>query len=102
MPDLDGKLTETETVRLTEWYKKNWDHQFKCPICGSDTWQTGQHIVETRPYRRGILGGGPIYAYVQVFSVQCGYTVFLNAQIMGILDPPPPPASPVGTEKTDG
>ena len=89
---MDGKLSATETVRLTEWYSKNWDQHFKCPVCQSDKWQTGGHVVEMRPFRQGG------FAFIQVIS-DCGYTIFLNASVMGVLDPLPVPAAP---EKKDG
>lgn len=96
MPDQEGKLTQTEKSRLADWYQKNWNQSFKCPVCQSDKWTTAEHTVEAPVYRGGtmIIGGEPHYPLVAVFSIPCGYTVFMNAAIMGILDPPPGTPTP--------
>ncbi len=90
MPETDGKLTleDREKIRqVFERYKGATDS--KCPICGSDIWILGEHVV--MPVSSGanntIFFGGPVYPQVMLVSKECGYTRFFNAVLLGIVDP---------------
>lgn len=101
MPDQEGKLTPAEKEKLEAWFRKNWKQDYKCPICDSVNWVSSEHVVETKIFRGGNLFiGGPTYLYIPITSIPCGYTVFLNATVMNILDLPQiSPPSPKEDEK---
>lgn len=85
MPDVDGKLTPEERAKVEAWLEKqDWFREGKCPICGDDHWAVGDHIVQ--PIRFGPMAfGGPSYPQVMLISNKCGYTLYFNAVIMGLL-----------------
>lgn len=92
MPDKDGKLTDEDRNKVIAWlgqYPPALGANSPCPICGSTTWMIGEYLVQ--PITLGpnitIQLGGPSYPQVMLISVPCGYTRFINAVIMGILQP---------------
>ena len=90
MPSPDGKLTLEEKKKIADHVKELWgDVDRRCPICGSTDWLLADHIVQplTLDQNRRIAFGGDGYPFVMLISETCGYTMFLNAVIVG-LDPP--------------
>jgi hypothetical protein len=81
---------------MNEWIAKNWRADFSCPVCRSTQWTIIEHKLEFRPFvGGGLVMGGPTYPHVAIMSVPCGYTVFINALVAGVLDP----VSPAGDDK---
>jgi hypothetical protein len=87
--DTNGKLTAEEKRRATDRINHLWKEENRaCPICGDRTWILGDHLVQ--PLTLGpdgdVLLGGVGYPQVMVISPNCGYTMFLNAVILGIAE----------------
>jgi hypothetical protein len=88
MPDTDGKLTQDEKQRVIQRITSAWHEPRFCPYCGSPQWLVGDHLVQ--PVTLGanvsmMIGGGIGYPQVMLISAGCGYTVFFNAVVLGIL-----------------
>lgn len=59
---------------------------FCCPICGGKEWNVDRVLVETREFSRGYIGEA-IVPYVPLTCKKCFNTMFLNAILLGIVDP---------------
>jgi hypothetical protein len=90
MPDASGKLTNEEKARITKWINDKWiGNNQLCPICGNSNWVLGDHLVQpvTIGDHNSLMLGGAGYPQVMLISPTCGYTMFLNAVIIGITAP---------------
>lgn len=78
-----------DRVKVTDWLRENWKGATLCPICAADNWSVGDHVIEIRVFQGKLqhVGGGNLYPYVQLICGTCGYTIFFNAIIMGLVDP---------------
>lgn len=88
MPDDTGKLTESDKSKVAEWFNRHRQGRpFLCPICGSGNWSASEHLVQpvTLGAERQLLLGGIGYPHVMFISNPCGYTIFFNAVLMGIV-----------------
>jgi hypothetical protein len=97
MPDPTGKLTPEELKKAHDWLAKySPGAETACPICRSTTWIIAEHLVQPVTLRAGlsIQLGGLSYPQVMVISNPCGYTMFLNAVLVGILVGTPPVSPP--------
>jgi hypothetical protein len=57
-----------------------------CPICGSNQWQIADHLVTPVILQDNSLTlGGTSYPQVMVISPKCGYTMYFNAILLGIV-----------------
>jgi hypothetical protein len=87
VPDSGGRLTAEEKQKAADWVNRHWTAgSDACPICGSTEWFIGDHLVQpiTLGPNNGLLLGGIGYPQVMVISALCGYTMFINAVIMGL------------------
>lgn len=81
-------MTEEERLKVLQWLKEHWTESNKCPISGHNMWQLAEHLVYPLTYTgRGILVGGPTYPQVMLICGGCGYTIYLNAAMMGLVPP---------------
>ena len=84
----DPPSLSQETREKIKQYLERWRVPV-CPLCGSDKWFIGEHLVQ--PFtvnRRGHLqAGGVTYPQVMVISEPCGYTMFINAVAVGVMTP---------------
>ncbi len=89
MPDSTGKLSKKEKLTIIDNFEHRGWPPFKCPICRSDEWTVGDHLVQ--PLAVGcynqVLFKGAAYPQVMLISKQCGYTMFINAVMAGIVRP---------------
>jgi predicted nucleic-acid-binding Zn-ribbon protein len=88
MPDASGLLTEDDKKKIVDWLRNtSWGLDAKCPICGDTNWAIGEYLVQpvTLGAGGGLQLGGTGYPQIQIISTRCGYTIFLNAVIVGIL-----------------
>lgn len=95
MPDANGNLTVEDKDKVKSWLKTvGWEQRASCPVCGHHVWTIADHLVQpvTLGPQVSVQLGGVGYPQVMLISSKCGYTIFLNAVIMGLL-----PAS--GSEK---
>ncbi len=95
MPDKDGKLTEADYKLVTDWLEKFSALATPCPLCGSMNWLIGPHLVQ--PITIGgdqtlLFGGGVGYPHILLMSDKCGYTIMLNAVLVGLAKAAPVPS----------
>ena len=93
MPDESGKLTEADKTHIQEWLVKvNFPAQSGCPVCGDKSWTIADHIVQpmTMGANNAVQLGGVGYPQIMLISSKCGYTMFINAVLIGMLKPEPP------------
>jgi hypothetical protein len=88
------KLTQAEKELIAKWLnEKSSGKPPPCPFCGSNTWAVGDHLVAAPVM--GTTGtttiGGPSYPQAMLVSDPCGYTVFFNAVVIGLLHHSLPP-----------
>jgi hypothetical protein len=85
MSDAHGKLTQAEKDQIRDWVLK-WK-MAPCPVCGKRDWVVGDHVVQPVTIGAGktLQLGGEGYPQVMLISTECGYTLFLNAVIVGIV-----------------
>jgi hypothetical protein len=89
MPQANGQLTDDEKKIILGWLKERWKQPDKCPICGDDQWSVADHMVYPLNYAGGsLIMGGPNYPQVMLISNKCGYTIYFNAALMGLLSEP--------------
>jgi hypothetical protein len=92
MPDEQGKLNQSETEKIRQWFKGHWTRDYHCPVCWTNEWLTAEHIVAPVAYSQGgMMIGGSVYPQIMVICKGCGHTLYFNAVMMGILPPPQPP-----------
>jgi hypothetical protein len=89
MADSAGALTEAQRKEIAEKLDKIWTGSAKnCPICGSNQWLVGQHLVQPITLKDNALQlGGTGYPQIMLISRPCGYTLFFNAVIFGVVPP---------------
>jgi predicted RNA-binding protein with TRAM domain len=87
MPDESGKLTPDEKTKVVAWLTSFGRPAPACPICGSENWQISDHLVQpvTLGPKVTLLLSGIGYPQVGIVSVPCGYTMFVNAVMAGVL-----------------
>ena len=84
---LQRESDERERLRkkYLEIIQRLWTEPDTCPVCGSNTWDIGD--LTEMPLRVVAmdlgLQGKPVYVYVPVACLKCGYTRFFHS---GILD----------------
>lgn len=81
------KLTPEQLEKAVAWLQSH-DHPAPpCPICGQNKWTVGIHLVQpiTMGPDRNVHLGGVSYPFLQVISPKCGYTMFVNAVIAGLV-----------------
>jgi len=90
MPDSSGKLTLEEKQKVTQWIVEHWSVvTTSCPICGSKDWELSEHLVQPLTFSTGsVLVGGASYPQAMLISKKCGYTMYFNVMVMGIVQPP--------------
>jgi hypothetical protein len=90
MPDWEGKLLPDEATRLQDWFRTRWRNPV-CPVSNERNWVTGERLVQSPIYKGNsyetLTQGDITYVYVVLICAGCGYTVFVNATVAGILPP---------------
>jgi hypothetical protein len=86
-----GKLTEQDKKRVIKYLTERGFHlRSICPVCASQEWFIGDHLVmpPVLTPNVGLSIGGPGYPLAMVISKGCGYTLFINAVILGLMPSP--------------
>ena len=87
MPDKEGKLSSKEREKAQAWIREHWKN-WRCPFSGDTDWKLGEHLARVNIPRDGGLGiSSEYYPYLAVMCSGCGYTVFINAVVVGIMSP---------------
>jgi predicted nucleic-acid-binding Zn-ribbon protein len=90
MPEKNGyTLTDGEKQAVLHWLKTKWKSNAgataQCPMCGTHHWEIYSHVVQTRTWTGGnMLAGGFVDPCIVVTCRNCGNSVFLNADKVGI------------------
>jgi hypothetical protein len=97
MPEQDGRLTKDEKDDLIRKILSLWKAPHNCPVCGDQNWIIGDHLVQpvTLGASRSIMLAGTGYPQVMLISSKCGYTMFLNAVVLGAVPPEAKEGSPL-------
>ena len=100
MPDENWKLTQKEKEDVVAWIKEKWENT-KCPFSGHNEWNLGDELVRTTKYTgNNLLIGGSTYPLIIFTCIGCGYVVYINAILVGIV-PKEEKAPPEKKEEAD-
>jgi len=79
-----GSLRE----QMNEHLKKKWQSK-SCPMCGGESWITGEDIYAACTFENGALHlGGKMFPMMSAVCTNCGFTAWINAVVSGILETP--------------
>lgn len=71
--------------KFNDWLQQNHWSLPNCPISRKANWVLAEHIVEFHPYTgSGLVVGGSVYPVLMLICQDCGYTMFINAAIVGL------------------
>lgn len=83
------KLTpEQQTNLIKKLQQPGW--ATTCQICKTGVWNISDTIFELREFQGGNLVVGwntQVYPIIPISCSGCGNTIFLNAVVMGIIEP---------------
>jgi hypothetical protein len=83
----EAQFSEEQRERLGDWFREQWRHG-ECPVCHKNSWAAPDKAWELRPYRGGqtVIGGpGGILPMFPITCTTCGYIVWINAIVSGVL-----------------
>jgi len=82
---MQGQATLVD--RFNSWLRRNRFTLPSCPISHRENWSVAEHVVEFRQYQGGFssAGVGSVYPAVMIICDDCGYTMFINAAIAGLV-----------------
>lgn len=89
-----GSFTPEQWQKAVDWVNQHWTRN-ECPFHGPTKWQLEPTIGEVRAFTGGGLmvgGGAGVFPLLVLTCSVCGYAVFLNALVAGIVLRPAPPA----------
>jgi hypothetical protein len=81
-------LEDNQKEILIQKLQTVWSEPRDCPICRKNDWTIVDKIYEIREFYEGnfvIGGGGAIFPLIAVVCKVCGYTLFFNAILLGIV-----------------
>ena len=93
MPEKDGKLLPEERNKAAEWFRTHWTQNYPCPVSGDNKWAIAEHLIMpiTSAGAGGLLLGGVGYPQIMIICGGCGFTLYFNAVMIGIVVPAEPP-----------
>jgi hypothetical protein len=99
MPESDGGLTDADQKVVSAWLEKHWTGSARnCPVCGSLRWDVGKFLAHV-PAGAGVFAG-KTYPLISLASNPCGYTLFFNAIIVGVVKPESPKPNPESSQSS--
>ncbi len=81
-------ITLLDREKAEEWLTSQWSGLKECPICQQNIWNMPNELVSVNEYRgAGVmaLGSTASFPFVMVVCSFCGYTMFFNAVVMGLV-----------------
>ena len=94
MPDASGALTSSDAEKVKSWFATHWKGTVICPVCKSNAWTYGSHVVNLPRYAVDAAVPGTLtFPHLPVVCNTCANTLFFNATNMGLFQQAPP--SPV-------
>jgi hypothetical protein len=82
----DGRISNQQREKFSNWINSRAPLIGKCSICGHRQWTLLDHFVDLPVYRGGniVLGAGPHYPNIGIICGNCGNTQLINAVLAGI------------------
>jgi hypothetical protein len=85
MPDVSGVLSTSEKQKIADWLNGKNSFGIDCPVCHSKKWSIADHVVAPSLTNAAGIGLGA-YPYPQAMVIsECGYTMYLNLVVIGII-----------------
>jgi predicted nucleic-acid-binding Zn-ribbon protein len=82
-------MNQTSNVqKIIEWINSKWQGEKTCPICKNNKWNISETLVEVREFHGGsiVIGGvSQVIPLIPITCVVCGYTIFFNAVLAGLV-----------------
>ena len=97
------KLTPEQQQKLLDRLTQIWQNPKICEICHNTDWNISDKLFEIREFHGGgmVLGGdSAIQPLISISCRTCGQTIFMNAIMLGVLEPSP--KQPIQEEKEEG
>lgn len=83
------RLSEDQARTIIQRLDSTAANRQPCPVCGNTQWTLNDKVFEIREFQGGslVLGGNTsILPVVAVSCTSCGYTHFLNAIRLGVVE----------------
>jgi hypothetical protein len=81
------EMTPKQRGDAVAWLKKHSPEGTTCPLCKNNGWIIPGHLVTPVVHSGGvILGGTPNYPQFMAVCTTCGYTIYMNAVLSGIME----------------
>lgn len=97
MPDANGHLSPVEIRAVLQWLtEKHGGVPYPCPVSGhTEIWIVNEYVIQgiVFPVQAGNVVSPMAWPVVQVACAACGYTLYLNAALIGLYPKPPQPAN---------
>ncbi len=88
MPDAQGKLSSEDKEKIQKWLKEKWKASNLCPISQDNKWIINDYVTTPMNFGGGgMIVGGQVTPQIMMICASCGYTLYFNAMVMGILKP---------------
>jgi len=80
---------EIEGGRVLQFLDEKWKPPGSCPVCRKLGWNVSDTLFEVREYHKGgLVVGGSTVPFIMATCGNCGYTLFFNAIVAGIVERP--------------
>lgn len=81
-----GILSNEEKSRVLSALNEIWRGSKACPVSGDNDWVLGDHIVHPPTWHGAAMQlGGATYPHVLLTCRRCGYSLFFNALVLGVV-----------------
>jgi len=84
-------LDKVRQDKILQFLNDKWKPPGRCPVCGKTVWNVSDTVFEVREYHEGSLvtrGTAVAAPVVMATCGNCGYTLFFNALVAGIVEQP--------------
>ena len=83
---LPGRMTDEQRQKAADWVNQHWAKK-DCPFHGPTNWQLEPVMGEVRTFSGGtlVLGPGTLFPLIVLTCSVCGYSVFVNAVVAGLV-----------------
>ena len=72
--------------RFNQWLEHTGFVLPQCPVSRTQNWMLVEDLAEFRQYQAGeLVEGGSVFPAAMVICVDCGYTMFFNAGVAGLM-----------------
>jgi hypothetical protein len=80
-------ITDAQRSLIADWLRIKSPTTPLCPLHGETKWIVGKYFagIPVKDAEEARVHAGPFYPYVTFVCERCGYTMFINAVVMGLL-----------------